>query len=148
MNCYLWSEILRQYWYAIVIEWYWLLCFISLHVVLLVDWKTRKENPKKVIPSKKNKSFTIAKIGSRKIQKKNIRLSEKLNNRKKTRSKQYFKGQRPVFNTQGRSQDFSKGGVTGCLLKGRPTKGGSRAPQDPPLATPLILCLVLAQQSE
>ena len=99
MNCYLWSEILRQYWYAIVIEWHWLLCFISLHVVLLVDWKARKENPKKVIPSKKNQSFTIAKIGSRKIQKKNIRLSEKLNNRKKTRAKQYFKGQRPVFNT-------------------------------------------------
>ena len=29
--------------------------------------------------------------------------------------------------------------IVGCLLKKRPTKGGSRAPQDPPpLATPLI----------
>ena len=27
--------------------------------------------------------------------------------------------------------------IVGCLLKRRPTKGGSRAPQDPPLATPL-----------
>ena len=29
--------------------------------------------------------------------------------------------------------------IEGCLLKRRPTKGGSRAPQDPPppLATPL-----------
>ena len=60
---------------------------------------------------------------------------------------------------QGRSQDFSKGGggggkgshcaniivmafspqnIVGCLLKKRLTKGGSRAPQDPPLATPLL----------
>jgi len=33
--------------------------------------------------------------------------------------------------------------IVGCLLKRRPTKGGSRAPQDsPPLATPLIyMCL-------
>ena len=29
--------------------------------------------------------------------------------------------------------------IVGCLLKRRPTKGGSRAPQDPPLATPLIV---------
>ena len=29
--------------------------------------------------------------------------------------------------------------IVGCLLKRRPTKGGSRAPQDPPpLATPLL----------
>ena len=28
--------------------------------------------------------------------------------------------------------------IVGCLLKRRPTKGGSRAPQDPPLATPLV----------
>ena len=28
--------------------------------------------------------------------------------------------------------------IVGCLLKRRPTKGGSRAPQDLPLATPLI----------
>ena len=27
--------------------------------------------------------------------------------------------------------------IVSCLLKRRPTKGGSRAPQDPPLATPL-----------
>ena len=27
--------------------------------------------------------------------------------------------------------------IVGCLLKKRPTKGGSQAPQDPPLATPL-----------
>ena len=27
--------------------------------------------------------------------------------------------------------------IVGCLLKKRPTKKGSRAPQDPPLATPL-----------
>ena len=27
--------------------------------------------------------------------------------------------------------------IVGCLLKRRPTKGGSRAPQDLPLATPL-----------
>ena len=27
--------------------------------------------------------------------------------------------------------------IVGCLLKRRPTKGGSRAPQDSPLATPL-----------
>ena len=27
--------------------------------------------------------------------------------------------------------------IVGCLLKRRPTKWGSRAPQDPPLATPL-----------
>ena len=27
--------------------------------------------------------------------------------------------------------------IVGCLLKGRPTKGESRAPQYPPLATPL-----------
>ena len=27
--------------------------------------------------------------------------------------------------------------IVGCLLKRRPTKGGSRAPQDPPLAMPL-----------
>ena len=50
---------------------------------------------------------------------------------------------------QGHSQDFSKGAhqiamaylppVVGCLLKGL-QKGGSQAPQDPPLATPLI-CL-------
>ena len=57
---------------------------------------------------------------------------------------------------EGRSQDFSKGGgggghtgsnnivmafsprnIVGCLLKSRVTKGGSRAPQDPPSATPL-----------
>ena len=55
----------------------------------------------------------------------------------------------------GRSQDFSKGGgghtvsnrgysrfrnlnIVGCLSKKRLTKGGSRAPQNPPpLATPL-----------
>ena len=31
--------------------------------------------------------------------------------------------------------------IAGCLLKRRPTNGGSRAPQDPPppLATPLLL---------
>ena len=29
--------------------------------------------------------------------------------------------------------------IVGCLLKRRPTKGGSRAPQDPPLATPLVV---------
>ena len=28
--------------------------------------------------------------------------------------------------------------IVGCLLKRRPAKGGSRAPQDPPLATPLL----------
>ena len=28
--------------------------------------------------------------------------------------------------------------IVGCLLKRRPTKGGSRAPQDRPLATPLM----------
>ena len=28
--------------------------------------------------------------------------------------------------------------IVGCLLKRRPTKGGSRAPQDLPLATPLL----------
>ena len=60
--------------------------------------------------------------------------------------------------TQGRSQDFSKGGgggvtrcqnevthqifmsflppVVGCLLKTWLTKGGSRAPQDPPWLRP------------
>ena len=27
--------------------------------------------------------------------------------------------------------------IVGCLLKRRPTKGGSPAPQDPPLAAPL-----------
>ena len=59
---------------------------------------------------------------------------------------------------QGHSQDFSRGGVTlcqtdgshqivafchlnivGCLLKNRLTKMGSRAPQHPPLATPLMV---------
>ena len=28
--------------------------------------------------------------------------------------------------------------IVGCLLKGRPTKGGLPAPQDLPLATPLL----------
>ena len=28
--------------------------------------------------------------------------------------------------------------IVGCLLTKRLTKGGSRAPQDPPLATPLV----------
>jgi len=57
----------------------------------------------------------------------------------------------PSYYKQGRSQDFSKGGVTlcqsegthqivmsfsppvvGCLLKKTFTKGGSQAPQEPP----------------
>ena len=29
--------------------------------------------------------------------------------------------------------------IVGCLLKRRPTKGGSRAPQDPPSYAPLTL---------
>ena len=29
--------------------------------------------------------------------------------------------------------------IVGCLLKRRPTRGGSRAPQDPPLAMPLVV---------
>ena len=33
--------------------------------------------------------------------------------------------------------------IVGCLLKRGPTKGGSRAPQDPPLATPLHSFLFL-----
>ena len=34
--------------------------------------------------------------------------------------------------------------IVGCLLKRRPTKGGSRAPQEPPpLATPLRCNIVL-----
>ena len=39
--------------------------------------------------------------------------------------------------------------IVGCLLKRRPTKGGSRAPQDPPppLATPLAKKLKLGQPS-
>ena len=60
------------------------------------------------------------------------------------------------MDVQGRSQDFSKGGgghtvsniivmafsprnIVGCLLKIKAYKGGggSRAPQDLPLATPL-----------
>ena len=59
-----------------------------------------------------------------------------------------------VNTSQGRSQDFSKGGggghtgsyrgyspdchlnIVGCLLTKRLTKGGSRAPQDPPWLRP------------
>ena len=37
--------------------------------------------------------------------------------------------------------------IVGCLLKRRPTKGGSRAPQDPPLATPLILYLIYIEKT-
>ena len=33
--------------------------------------------------------------------------------------------------------------IVGCLLKRRPTKGGSRAPQDLPLATPLPTVILL-----
>ena len=33
--------------------------------------------------------------------------------------------------------------IVGCLLKRRPTKWGSRAPQDPPLATPLIIGILI-----
>ena len=33
---------------------------------------------------------------------------------------------------------FRHRNIVGCLLKRRPNKGGSRAPQDPPLATPLV----------
>ena len=33
--------------------------------------------------------------------------------------------------------------IVGCLRKRRPTKEGSRAPQDPPLATPLILIQII-----
>ena len=60
-----------------------------------------------------------------------------------------------VAQGQGRSQDFSRGGgvtlsniivmafsprnIVGCFLKKRLTKGGSRAPQDLPLATPLLM---------
>ena len=29
--------------------------------------------------------------------------------------------------------------IVGCLLQRRPTKGGSQAPQDPPLATHLVM---------
>ena len=37
--------------------------------------------------------------------------------------------------------------IVGCLLKRRPTKGGSRAPQDPtPLATPLFSNHVLVTE--
>ena len=61
----------------------------------------------------------------------------------------------------GHSQEFSKGGggghtgsnnivmaftprtIVGYLLKKRLTKGGSQAPQDPPLATPIPTILVV-----
>ena len=36
------------------------------------------------------------------------------------------------------SRRFRHLNIVGCLLKRRPIKGGSRAPQDPPLATPLL----------
>ena len=61
----------------------------------LTSWKSQKINTQQEKPI-----FYISKnwFPKNKI-KKNTRLSEKLNIRKKTRAKQYFKGQRPVFNT-------------------------------------------------
>ena len=49
-----------------------------------------------------------------------------------------------AFTAKILSWRFRRLNIVGCLLKRRPTKGskggggGSRAPQDPPLATPLI----------
>ena len=43
-----------------------------------------------------------------------------------------------AFTAKILSWHFRHLNIVGCLLKRRPTKGGSRAPQDPPpLATPL-----------
>ena len=44
-----------------------------------------------------------------------------------------------VFTAKILSWRFRHLNIVGCLLKRRPTKGGSRAPQDLPLATPLQL---------
>ena len=44
-----------------------------------------------------------------------------------------------AFTAKILSWRFRQLNIVGCLLKRRPTKGGSRAPQDPPLATPLLL---------
>ena len=43
-----------------------------------------------------------------------------------------------AFTAKKLSWRFRHPNIVGCLLKRRPTKGGSRAPQDPPLATPLV----------
>ena len=47
-----------------------------------------------------------------------------------------------LFNNSFYGQDivmaFRHLNIVGCLLKRRPTKGGSRAPQDLPLGTPLF----------
>ena len=42
-----------------------------------------------------------------------------------------------AFTAKMLSWRFRHLNIVGCLLKRRPTKGGSRAPQDLPLATPL-----------
>ena len=49
-----------------------------------------------------------------------------------------------VFTAKILSWRFHHLNIVGCLLKTRPIKGGSRAPQDPPLATPLGLRHVFA----
>ena len=45
-----------------------------------------------------------------------------------------------AFTAKILSWHFRQLNIVGCLLKRRPTKGGSRVPQDPPppLATPLL----------
>ena len=63
-----------------------------------------------------------------------------------------YKAEEPV-GTIGVARIFQRGGhtdsyigyspnchlnIVGCLLTKRLTKGGSRAPQDPPLATPMV----------
>ena len=42
-----------------------------------------------------------------------------------------------AFTAKILSWRFRRLNIVGCFLKRRPTKGGSRAPQDPPLARPL-----------
>ena len=44
-----------------------------------------------------------------------------------------------AFTAKILSWPFRHLNIVGCLLKRRPTKGGSRAPQDLPLATPLLI---------
>ena len=45
-----------------------------------------------------------------------------------------------AFTAKILSWRFRQLNIVGCLLKGRPTKGGSRAPQDPLLLRIVHLC--------